>query len=554
MDFEQILSKARTGRTCPDGDISMTVRVSGAPEQAVAVFKVLKGGVAEGRMKARVFLAGSFGCYDLEPIVSISKQGRPTLLYGKVTPAEVSELVDGYLVNGRMMPDRALCSMGEGGFDAIPRASDLPFFNLQNRIALRNCGLTDPGDIDHYLGCAQGYSGLSKAVQMDPADVIGALQASGLIGSDGCRIADKLQALYDAGDDEKYVVCNGVDSDPRSRTARLLLEGDPHAVLEGLLIAAYAVGARRCIIAADSRWAEGIRTTHKALEGMRPYGLAGDNILDSVFSCEVEIRQTAPSLVTGEETALLRFLEGREAMAAFRPPFPEVLRFLGKPGLVDTIETFAKASAIFQNAPACFAGLTADGSRETRIITLSGDVKHPYTVEVPLFTTIRTLVEDIGGGVAVGGHIKAVQLGGPAGSFLGPDALDLPIESASIVQTGSAMGSTTIEVFDTEHCAVEMTEERMAYLQTQSCGKCVFCREGTLQMSDILRSLVGEGGTPQDLDLLCELGEAMRTGCICAIGWTAANPVLSSIGLFREEYEGHIKEKKCKSGPPRSFE
>ena len=545
MHFEEILSKAGARYRGPNHDMCAEVRVSGSPDQTAAVLEALKDRSGEGGMNTQVIRAGSFGCYDLEPILSLSKPGRPTLMYHRVTPAEATELVDDYLDNNRVMADRVLCTMGEDGFDSLPRASDLPLFTLQNRVASRNCGIVDPEDIDHYIACAQGYSGLHKAVRMDRADMIEAVRACGLQAIDGCPVADKWLALYDAEGDEKYVVCNGVDGDPRARTARLLLEGDPHAVLEGMLIAAYAVGAGRCIIAADSRWAEGTKRIAKALDQMRDCGLAGDNILDSGFSCEVEIRQTPPSLVTGEETALLRSLEGKQAMPVFRPPNPEVLRLFEKPCLVDTIEAFARASAVFQNASPRHAGLGADMSRGSRIVTLSGDVNHPYTVEVPSGTTIRTLVDAIGGGVAAGRSVKAVQLGGPTGSFLGPDELDLSVESDTILQTGSASSSATIEVFDTGRCAVEMAEEQMACLQTQSCGKCVLCREGTLQMSDILRSVTGREGTPSDLDLVCELGEAMRTGSICAIGRSAANPVLSSVRLFREEYEGHIREKKC---------
>ncbi len=380
---------------------------------------------------------------------------------------------------------------------------------------------------------------------MDRAEVMETLRTSRLESGDGSPTVDRLYSVQNAEGNEKYVVCNGVDGNPNALTARLLLEGDPHAVLEGMLITAYAVGAGHCIIVADNRWTAGIARITKALEQIRRYGLTGEAILGSSFSCEVEIREAAPSLVAGDETALLRFLEGKQTMPALRPSNDEFLRLLERPCLVDTVETAAKVSALFRDAPAWFAASGEDAAGGTRILTLSGDVRHAYTVEVPLTTTIGTIVEEIGGGVAAGRYIKAVQIGGPTGSFLGPDELDLSIESVSVDETGSGSWSASIEVFDTERCAVEMTEERMVYLQAQSCGKCVFCREGTLQMADILGSIAGQGGTSQDPDLLRELGEAMRTGCICAVGRTAANPVLSSLKLFRHDYDAHIKGKKC---------
>ena len=538
MRYDQILSKARTVCGCQNDDRCMEVRISGSPEQTAALFEQLGDGMRTSGLDGRVIRTGSFGYYDLEPVISIRKPGRPTLLYGKAAPETVSALLDDYPARGGTTPDGVLCS------------SDLPLFRAQRRIALRNCGLIDPEAIDHYIAVGRGYSGLSRVLATDRAEVIEALRNSGLDSAAGCRAADKLQALGEAGGDEKFVTCNALDANPGGRTARLLLEGDPHGVFEGMLIAAYAVGAGRCIIVADSRRTTGIRRITKALEEMKDSGLAGGDILGAGFSCEVEIREATPSLTMGEETALLRLLEGKQAMPDFRPMDSGVLLLSGRPCLVDDIETFAKISAVFQDAPEWRAGPEAEKRRGTRVLTLTGDVGHAYTVEVPVETTIRTLVAGIGGGVATGGRLKAVQFGGPTGSLLGPDSLDLPI--GAVAEAGPDTGSATIEVFDARRCAVEIAEERMAYLQTQSCGKCVFCREGTFQMSDILRSVAAGEGTARDLDLLSELGEAMRTGCVCAIGAAAANPVLSGIKLFREEYEEHIRGKICKSGSRRS--
>ena len=534
MEYDEIFSQAKTARGGCDDIRSVEVRVSGLPEVTSALCEQLGKEVDAGRLEAEVIRAGSFGFYDLEPIVSVSKQGRATVLYAQVAPEAARELVESYLAEDGRMAGRALCSMGKGQIAGVMSASDLPFFNTQRRVALRNCGLVDPEAIDHYIAACHGYSRLSKLVAKDRAEVAGALKSF----EGCCRALGTLQALAEESDGaEKVVVCNGADASPGGMTARLLLEGDPHAVLDGMLIAACVAGAGRCVVVADSGWTVGIERMRKAIEEAKERGLAGDHILGAGFSCDIEIRQADPSLVLGEDTALLRFLEGRQPLPVMQPADSGPLSLSGKPCFVESIETFARISG--------FPWETGGERCETRVVTLTGDVSHGYTVEIPIETTIRTLVEVIGGGVAAGGSLKAVQLG-PTGRLLGPESLDLAIAVAG--ETGRGTGSATLEVFDGKHCAVEIAEASIAYLQTQSCGKCVFCREGTLQMSDILRSIIAGEGATRDPDLLGKIGEAMRTGCVCAVGAAAADPVLSGITLFRKEYEEHIREKRCRKG------
>jgi len=549
MNFKQIYTKAKSecaylyDRNC----IKIYVASPADNPTATNVFKSFQTEIDKRGIKARVITTGSFGYYDLEPVVLIEKPGQATVLYNNVTPEIASELVNDYLVNDNPRPDRAFCSIGSDKINGIPNTSDLPLFNLQNRIALRNCGYIDPENINHYILCGQGYSGLSMALQMSPGDVIEKLKKSGLRGRGGAGYftADKWKSCHEAEGGEKYVICNAVDAVPRALIARLLLESDPHSVLEGMLIGAYAVGASHCFVYVNSEYDIALKRLGKAFEQMRGYGLLGNNILDSAFSSEITIKEAPASLVSGEETALLRSMEGKQVMPYVRPPYPANNGFLGKPTLINNLETMSNVSAIFQNSSEWFSGFSTEQNKGTKVITLSGKVVHKYTVEVPFGTTLRSIVTDIGGGVSNGKNIKAVQFGGPTGAYFAADFLDIHIDYETMEEAGSIIGSGTIEVFNSDSCAVEMTRDVISYVHTQSCGKCVFCREGTYQMSDILNDISEYMGKPQDLDLLIELGEAMKVGCICGLGQTAPNPVLSSIKLFRNDYDVHIKEKRC---------
>lgn len=552
MNFEQIYTKAKAecdylyDRNC----IKIYVASSADNPASDSVFKSFQTEPDKRGIKVRVITTGSFGYYALEPLVLIEKPGQATVLYNNVTPEIASELVNDYLVNDNPRPDRAFCIIGSNGSDkikGIPGISELPLLNLQNRIALRNCGYIDPKDINHYIWRGQGYSGLARALQMKQGDVIELLKKSGLRGRGGAGYltADKWQSCHEAEGSEKYVICDAVDADPQALTARLLMENDPHSVIEGTLIGAYAVGASRCFIAVNAGYSQVIKSLKKALEQMGGYGLLGDNILDSGFSTEIEIKEIEASLVSGEETALLRSLEGKQAMPYVRPPYPAVSGLEGRPTLINNLETMASVSAIFQNSAEWFSGSGTEQSKGTKIITLAGNVTHKYTVEVPFGATLRSIVEDIGGGVPDGKDIKAVQLGGPTGAYFAADSLDIPVDYEAIGKAGSIIGSGTVEVFDSDSCAVETARDVITYIQTQSCGKCVFCREGSYQMSDILQDIAEGKGEPGNLDLLLELGEAIRVSCICGLGRNAPNPVLSSIKLFRSDYDAHIKDKRC---------
>ena len=549
MNFKQVHAKAESKCSYLNDRNCTRIYINSSADSTAGsgISEAFSAEIDKHSIAAKVIATGSSGYYDLEPMVRIEKPGRPSVLYSNITPEAASILVNDYLINDNPVPDMAFGSIGSYGMDGIPDISELPLFKLQNRIALRNCGYINPENINHYILHGKGYRGLAKALQMDPADVIAELKKSGLRGRGGAGYftADKWQICHDAEGDEKYIICNAVDADPHSRAARLILESDPHSVLEGMLIAAYATGASCCFICVNARYGQTVKRLTKALEQTREYSLTGNNILDSDFSSEIEIREEADSLVSGEETALLCSIEGKQAIPYVRTVYPAISGLYGKPTLINNLETLSDVSAIFQNGPEWYSGFGTKQSRGTKVITLSGSVAHKYTVEVPFGTTLQSVVVGIGGGVPNGKNIKAVQFGGPTGVYFNADSLNIGIDYETTEEASSIIGSGVVEVFDSGSCAVEMARNVSYYIQTQSCGKCVFCREGSHQMYDILKDISEYRGRPQDLDLLAELGEAMATGCICGLGSTAPNPVLSSIKLSSDDYEAHIKDKRC---------
>ncbi|MBN1177259.1 MAG: NADH-quinone oxidoreductase subunit L [Dehalococcoidales bacterium] len=530
MNFEQIRAEAEPACDYLKKDNGAIVRIgASADHPALAdVVNRFQQDIDKAGIKVKVIAAGSYGLDDLEPIVSIEKPGSPALLYRCVTPEVAAELVNRYLAGGSGESELA-----HGGID------DVPALKLQNRIALRNCGYIDPENINEYVIRGNGYGGLARALAMESGEVIGELEKVGLRGRGGAGYpaAEKWKTCRETESDEKYVICDAMDADPEACTARLLIEGDPHSVLEGMLIGAYAVGACRGFICVNSGYKAAIKRLEKALEQMRGYGLLGESVLDSPFKFDIEIKAIEPSLVAGEETALIRTLEGRQAIPYLRTVYPAASGLAGKPTLVNNAETLSHVSTIIQNG--------VDAVPDTKVITLSGDVAHKYTVEVPFGTTLRSVVSDIGGAT----DIKAVQFGGPTGYYFNADSLDIPIDYESMEKVGGIVGSGTVKVYDNNHCAVEIAKDAMAFLQAQSCGKCVFCREGTYQMLDILNDIAENKGKPEDIDMLLELAGGMKTGSICGLGRTAPNPVVSSIELFRSDYDAHIKGKKCPKKP-----
>ncbi len=551
MDFDRLQAKAKSNcEGLLDRDV-IKVRVAALSDNPAGrvVLEAFRNGLKNSGLPGVVIQVGSFGYFDMEPLVTIEVPGHPCLIYPYVDETSADQLIREYLVGGDPCIEMAWFSLGPGTIGSLPLASDLPLFQLQQRIALENCGMIDPQRIESCILAGRGYSGLLRVLGAGSEPVIRKLSESGLRGRGGAGgpTARKWEVVAQAASSEKIVVCHAVDADPQARTARLLLESDPHRVLEGLLIAAYAVGAGCCLICVDQALTTALDRLERAISQMRDFGLLGETIQDSGFSPDIQVQPVQGGLVAGEETALLRALEGRQAMPVLRGPYAVAQGVGGNPTLVQNIETLADVAAVFQESPQHFASIETSRSIGTKIVTLTDSAIGTCTIEVPSGTRLRQML--ISTGTAFDrGAIKAVQLGGPLGSYWSGDALDSPLDFNTAAEAGTIIGSCTINVMASDACMVRETARTLSYIHSQSCGKCVFCREGTLQMADILTSIRDGQGNAQDLILLKELGEHMRMGCICALGRNASNPVLSALALFQTDFDAHIEGRPCPAG------
>jgi NADH-quinone oxidoreductase subunit F len=489
---------------------------------------------------------GCIGLCYAEPLVEIKKPGMPSVFYGNVTPELASEIVRDYVVGGNPRSDLALGTRGEGAIDGIPCFYDLPVLKPQVRIALRNCGNIDPENIHHYVANG-GYEGLSKALGMSRQEVIDVVKKSGLRGRGGAGFPTgvKWQFCHDAPGDIKYLVCNADEGDPGAFMDRAVLEGDPHAVLEGMLIGAYALGASVGYIYIRAEYPLAIQRLRVALRQMEEWGLVGDNIMGSDFSFHIKIKEGAGAFVCGEETALMASIEGNRGMPRPRPPFPAQAGLWGKPTNINNVETWSNVSAILLNGAEWYASYGTEKSRGTKTFSLVGKVARPGLIEVPMGITLREIIYGIGGGIPEGKAFKAVQTGGPSGGCLPASFLDSPVDYESLASAGSIVGSGGMVVLDEDSCMVEIARYFLTFTQAESCGKCIPCRWGTKQMLDILEDIVNGKGREGDIELLLELSQAVKDGSLCALGGTAPNPVLTTIRYFRDEYEAHVSEKRC---------
>jgi NADH:ubiquinone oxidoreductase subunit F (NADH-binding)/NAD-dependent dihydropyrimidine dehydrogenase PreA subunit len=436
--------------------------------------------------------------------------------------------------------------VGNKGVNGIPKLFDLAMLRPQVRIVLRNCGFIDPININHYIanGC---YGGLVNALKMRPEDVLEEVRKSGLRGRGGAGFPTGVKWGFcrKAPGKEKYLVCNADEGDPGAFMDRSVLEGDPHAVLEGILIGAYAIGATKGYIYCRAEYPLALERLYIALGQMREYGILGDNILGADFSFDIEIKEGAGAFVCGEETALIASIEGRRGIPRSRPPFPANSGIWGKPTNINNVETWANVSMILQRGAAWFAGYGTENSKGTKTFSLAGKVKRTGLIEVPLGIPLKQVIYDIGGGIAGDKRLKAVQTGGPSGGFIPSELLETPVDYESLTQLGSIMGSGGMVVADEDNCIVDMAKFFLTFTQAESCGKCVPCRVGTRQMLDILERICRGEGEEGDIDKLQRLAETVRDSSLCALGGTAPNPVLTSLRYFRNEYEAHIKEKRC---------
>ena len=550
MSFEEIKSQAilqwKAMQQSENARILIGMGTCGRAAGAEDVLAALNQKLAEQHIQAEILQVGCIGLCYAEPLIELVKPGKPSILYGNLTPELVSEIIADYLIVDNPRPDLALGTRGEGTLEGIPNLFDLPVLKPQVRISLRNCGNIDPENINHYIANG-GYEGLAKALRMKPQEVIDEIKKSGLRGRGGAGFASgiKWQFCHDAPGDIKYVICNADEGDPGAFMDRALLEGDPHAVLEGILIGAYAIGASEGYIYIRAEYPLAIQRLRIAIKQMEEYGLIGDDIMGSGFRFHIKIKEGAGAFVCGEETAMMASIEGSRGMPRSRPPFPAQSGLWGKPTNINNVETWSNVSAILQRGAEWYASYGTEKSKGTKNFSLAGNVVRTGLIEVPMGISLREIVYEIGGGIPENKRLKAVQTGGPSGGFIPEGLIDLPVDYESLAQAGSIMGSGGMVVIDEDTCMVDITKFFLTFTQAESCGKCIPCRWGTKQMLDILEDISNGRGRPGDIELLQELAESVKDGSLCGLGQTAPNPVLTSIRYFRDEYEEHIVEKRC---------
>ncbi|MBQ3968806.1 MAG: NADH-quinone oxidoreductase subunit NuoF [Lachnospiraceae bacterium] len=491
--------------------------------------------------KATVNLAGCFGFCSQGPFVKIYPEDT---LYRGVSLDDVEEIVDKDIANGEIV-ERLLYVDPVSG-EKVSKQDDINFYKKQRRIALHGCGVINPEDLEEALGFG-AFKGLKKALSMTPKDVAEMVLLSGLRGRGGAGFPTGRKWMFaiSSEGDEKYVVCNGDEGDPGAFMDRSILEGNPIAVIEGMMIAAYAIGAKEGYFYVRAEYPVAVARLKKAIANAREAGMLGTNILGTGFDFDCHIRLGAGAFVCGEETALLNSIEGKRGMPRTRPPFPAVKGLWGKPTIVNNVETLACVPFILREGAAEFAQVGTEGSKGTKVFALGGKVNNVGLVEVPMGTTLRELIYDIGGGIPGGKKFKAIQTGGPSGGCLTEKFLDEPIDFDNLVQKGSMMGSGGAIVMDEDNCMVDVAKFYMEFICDESCGKCSPCRIGTKRILEILTRITEGKGTMEDLDTLEELSKTIQKNSLCALGQTASNPVNSTLRHFRDEYIAHIVEKRC---------
>ena len=491
--------------------------------------------------RATVNQVGCFGFCSQGPFVKIYPEDT---LYRLVQLEDVEEIVDSDIIHGKVV-ERLLYEEPATG-EKVSKQDDINFYKKQRRVALHGCGVINPENIDEALGFG-AFQGLKRALSMSRQAVIDEVLASGLRGRGGAGFPSgrKWQFAYNSAGDEKYVVCNGDEGDPGAFMDRSILEGNPLAVIEGMMIAGYAIGTQNGYFYVRAEYPIAVNRLRIAIRQARELGLLGPNILGTDFSFDCHLRLGAGAFVCGEETALLNSIEGKRGMPRPRPPFPAVKGLWGKPTIINNVETLACVPFILREGAEAFASVGTEKSKGTKVFALGGKVNNVGLVEVPMGTTLRELIYDIGGGIPNGKKFKAIQTGGPSGGCLTEEYLDEPIDFDNLVAKGSMMGSGGAIVMDEDNCMVDVAKFYMEFICDESCGKCSPCRIGTKRMLEILTRITEGKGTMQDLDDLEELSRTVKTNSLCALGQTAANPINSTLSHFRDEYIAHIVDKKC---------
>jgi len=511
------------------------------------VLETLREGIKASGLEKEITVVqtGCHGMCEVGPIVIVYPEGT---FYTHVTTKDAKEIVAEHLLKGRIVEH--LLFKEPMTSESVPQYKELPFYSKQVRLTLRNCGYIDPDSLEEYIA-RDGYQALAKVLtEKTPEQVVEDIKTSGLRGRGGGGFSTGMKWMFcqKSPGPKKYVICNADEGDPGAFMDRSLLEGDPHAILEGMAIGAYAMGADEGYIYCRAEYPLAIKRLLKSIKDGEEAGLLGENILGTGFNFTLHVKEGAGAFVCGEETALMNSIEGKRGMPRPRPPFPAIKGLWEKPSNINNVETWANVPQIMFNGPEWYAAYGYEKSRGTKVFALTGKVNNTGLVEVPMGTTIREIVFDIGGGIMNGKKFKAVQIGGPSGGCLTEEHLDLPVSYESLSAAGAIMGSGGLVVVDEETCMVDLAKFFLEFTQRESCGKCIPCREGTKKMLDILIRITEGNGREEDIDNLIYLGTQIKTASLCGLGQTAPNPVLTTIRYFRDEYEAHIREKRCPAG------
>jgi len=498
------------------------------------------------REEIKLVNTGCVGLCEQGPFVIVYPEG---VFYALVKNKDIKTICEEHLYKGRIVEKLVFDETLTPEKDILA-FDEIKFYSKQTRVALRNCGLINPDDIEEYIA-RDGYRGLGKALlEMTPLEVIEEMQKSGLRGrgGGGFPTGRKWKFAYDQESDQKFVICNADEGDPGAFMDRALLEGDPHSVLEGLMIAGYAIGADKGYIYVRIEYPTAIEKLKTAIAQAKELGLLGKNIFGSGFDFDIEIRLGAGAFVCGEETALIASIEGGRGMSRNKPPYPAIRGLWGKPTIINNVESLANVSAIMYMGAEEFAKIGTERSKGTKVFSLGGNIKNAGLVEVPMGTTLREVIYEIGGGIPGNKQLKAVQTGGPSGGAIPESMLDMPIEYETLVEAGSMMGSGGMVVIDEHNCMVDICRFYLEFTVDESCGKCTPCREGTKKMYEMLEIISSGTGTLEDIDKLEQLAKMVKNSSLCGLGQSAPNPILSMLEHFREEFEAHVVEKRCPGG------
>ena len=510
--------------------------------------KLLKEKGLENEVK--IIMTGCFGLCSKGPIAVVYPDGA---FYTHVKPEDVTEIVEKHIVGGD--PVERLLHAEKDIHGQLKSINDTDFYRSQRRVVLRNCGVIDPENIDEYLA-TDGYKAYEKVVTtMTPQQVIDEVKKSGLRGRGGAGFSTgmKWQFTHDAPGTEKYVACNADEGDPGAFMDRSLLEGDPHAVIEAMMIAGYAVGAEHGVIYVRAEYPIAVHRLEVAIKQAREYGILGDNVMGQGKKFDLELRLGAGAFVCGEETALLNSAEGKRGEPRQRPPFPAIKGLFGKPTLINNVETYGNITQIILNGADWFASVGTEKSKGTKVFALGGKIHNVGLVEVPMGTKLSTIINEIGGGIPGGKAFKAAQTGGPSGGCIPAKYIDIPMDFDNLVSIGSMMGSGGLIVMDEDTCMVDIAKFYLEFTADESCGKCTPCRIGTKRMLELLTKITDGKGEEEDLEKIKEIAEHMKSSSLCALGQSAPNPILSTLAHFEDEYQAHIRDKHCPAGVCKSL-